>query len=126
MQRTLSQLSVFIAEARSAPFYRNLSIYPQASTCDSSRTDLEESTMYTRVSKVPADKVDDGIRDLMVASEEALGGSEWIQVMAQSPDLYKDSARFYYDHIMVEREGLSLRLTELVRHRVAFHNQCFL
>ena len=82
--------------------------------------------MYTRVSKVPADQVDDGIRDLMVASEEALGGSEWIQMMAQYPDLYKDFARFYYDHIMVEREGLSLRLTELVRHRVAFHNQCFL
>ncbi len=82
--------------------------------------------MYTRVSKVPADQVDDGIRDLMVASEEALGGSEWIQVMAQSPDLYKDFTRFYYDHIMVEREGLSLRLTELVRHRVAFYNECFL
>ena len=82
--------------------------------------------MYSRVSKVPADQVDDGIRDLMVASEEALGGSEWIQVMAQAPALYKDFARFYYDHIMVEREGLSLRLTELVRHRVAFHNQCFL
>lgn len=82
--------------------------------------------MYTRVSKVPVDQVDDGIRDLMVASEEALGGSEWIQVMAQSPDLYKDFGRFYYDHIMVEREGLSLRLTELVRHRVAYYNECFL
>lgn len=82
--------------------------------------------MYTRVSKVPVEEVDDGIRELMAASEEALGGSEWIQVMAQSPDLYKDFARFYYDHIMVEREGLSLRLTELVRHRVAFYNECFL
>ena len=46
--------------------------------------------------------------------------------MAQSPDLYKDFARFYYDHIFAEREGLSLRLTELVRHRVALHNECFL
>lgn len=82
--------------------------------------------MYTRVSKVPADQVDDGIRELMNASEQALGGSEWIQVMAQSPDLYKDFARFYYDHIFAEREGLSLRLTELVRHRVALHNECFL
>jgi hypothetical protein len=82
--------------------------------------------MYTRVSKVPADQVDDGIRDLMAASEEALGGSEWIQVMAQSPDLYKAFVQFYYDHVMVESEGLSLRLTELVRHRVAVHNECFL
>ena len=82
--------------------------------------------MYTRVSKVPADQVDSGIRDLMAASDEALGGSEWIQVMAQSPDLYKDFARLYYDHIMVEREGLSLRLTELVRHRVALFNECYL
>lgn len=82
--------------------------------------------MYTRVSKVPADQVDDGIRDLMDASEQALGGSEWIQVMAQSPDLYKDFARFYYDHIMVDREGIDIRLTELVRHRVATHNACYL
>ena len=82
--------------------------------------------MYTRVSKVPADQVDDDIRDLMDASEEALGGSEWIQVMAQSPDLYKDFARFYYDHVMTDRDGLTIRLTELVRHRVATWNECYL
>jgi hypothetical protein len=82
--------------------------------------------MYTRVSKVPVEQVDNGIREIMAASEEALGGSEWIQVMAQSPELYKDFVGFYYDHIMVDREGLSVRLTELVRHRVAYFNECFL
>lgn len=82
--------------------------------------------MNHRVSKVPVDQVDTGIRDLMAASNDALGGSEWIQVMAHSPDLYKDFARFYYDHIMTDREGLSVRLTELVRHRVALHNECYL
>ena len=82
--------------------------------------------MYTRVSKVPVEQVDNGIREIMAASEEALGGSEWSQVMAQSPELYKDFVGFYYDHIMVDREGLSVRLTELVRHRVAYFNECFL
>lgn len=82
--------------------------------------------MYTRVSRVAVEQVDNGIREIMAASEEALGGSEWIQVMAQSPELYKDFVGFYYDHIMVDREGLSVRLTELVRHRVAYFNECFL
>ena len=82
--------------------------------------------MNHRVSKVPVDQADPGILKLMAASNDALGGSEWIQVMAHSPELYKDFADFYYKHVMCDREGLSIRLTELVRHRVALHNECYL
>lgn len=86
----------------------------------------EELIVKHRISKVPVDQVDTGIRDLIAASNDALGGSEWIQVFAHTPELYRDFADFYYEHIMTEREGLSLRLTELVRHRVALHNECYL
>lgn len=82
--------------------------------------------MKHRITKVPVDQVDSGILELMKASSDALGGNEWIQVMAHSPELYKDFAAFYYKHVMADREGLSIRLTELVRHRVALHNECYL
>ena len=82
--------------------------------------------MHHRVSKVPVDRVDDGIKELMNASSQALGGNEWIQVFAHSPELYKDFAGFYYDHIMTDEGGVSLKLTEIVRHRVALHNECYL
>jgi hypothetical protein len=60
----------------------------------------------------------------MVESDDALGGSEWIQVFSQTPDLYKAFVDFYYKHIMVEGDGISLKLTELVRRKVALINQC--
>ena len=54
----------------------------------------------------------------------ALGGSEWIQVFAQTPDLYRNFVKFYYDHIMADSDGLSVKLTELIRHKIAQINQC--
>ena len=77
-----------------------------------------------RVSPVPFEKMDEGMRALVRASDEALGGSEWLQAFAHTPDLFKPFARFYYDHIMTERAGISLKLTELVRHVVAEQNEC--
>jgi len=44
--------------------------------------------------------------------------------VSQSPDLYKAFVDFYYKHIMVEGDGISLKLTELARHKVALINQC--
>ncbi len=82
--------------------------------------------MHHRVSKVPVDQMDEGVRELMKASTNALGGNEWIQVFAHSPELYKDFAGFYYDHIMTDEGDISLKLTEIVRHRVALHNECYL
>ncbi|MFT4564324.1 MAG: hypothetical protein ACI9BW_004087, partial [Gammaproteobacteria bacterium] len=56
----------------------------------------------------------------------ALGGSEWIQVFSQTPELYKAFVKFYYDHIMADADGISVKLTELVRHKIALINQCHL
>jgi len=77
-----------------------------------------------RVSPVPFAEMDEGMRALVQASDEALGGSEWIQAFAHAPDIFKPFARFYYDYIMTDRAGISLKLTELVRHVVAEQNEC--
>ena len=60
----------------------------------------------------------------MQQSDEALGGSEWIQIFAHTPDLYKHFVDFYYSHIMVDADGISVKLTELIRHKVAQINEC--
>jgi hypothetical protein len=77
-----------------------------------------------RVSPVPFEQMDEGMRAIVRASDEALGGSEWIQAFAHAPDIYKPFVRFYYEYIMTDRAGISLKLTELVRHVVAEKNQC--
>jgi len=79
-----------------------------------------------RISKVPFEQVDPDLQQRMLESDAALGGSEWIQIFAHTPDLYKAFVNFYYDHIMTDGDGISVKLTELVRHKVALINQCHL
>ncbi|MGB1881043.1 MAG: hypothetical protein ACPHTD_10035 [Gammaproteobacteria bacterium] len=79
-----------------------------------------------RISKVPYEELPTELQQTMHMSDEALGGSEWIQVFSQTPDLYKDFVQFYYNHIMAEGDGISVKLTELVRRKVALINQCSL
>ncbi len=47
----------------------------------------------------------------MQRSDEALGGSEWIQVSAHTPNLYKPFVQFYYSPIMTDTDGISVKLT---------------
>ena len=79
-----------------------------------------------RIGKVPYEKVHPDLQKRMHESDAALGGSEWIQVFAQTPELYRDFVNFYYQHIMAEDDGISVKLTELIRHKVAQINQCSL
>jgi hypothetical protein len=80
----------------------------------------------THISKVPFDQLDKQLQSTMQESDAALGGSEWIQVFSQTPELYKAFVKFYYDHIMADADGISVKLTELVRHKIALINQCHL
>ena len=77
-----------------------------------------------RISKVPYEQVPPDLQKAMQESDAALGGSEWLQVLAQTPDLYRNFSKFYYQYIMADNDGISIKLTELVRHKVALHNQC--
>jgi len=80
----------------------------------------------THISKVPFADLDQHLQATMKQSDDALGGSEWIQVFSQTPELYKAFVKFYYDHIMADADGISVKLTELVRHKIALINQCHL
>ncbi len=77
-----------------------------------------------RMPKLPYEQVHPELKETMALSDAALGGSEWIQYFAHTPDLYRNFKKWYYEFIMNENDGISIRLTELVRHKVAQHNQC--
>ena len=77
-----------------------------------------------RISKVPLERLDPEIKAMMRASDEAIGGSEWIQYYAHTPDLFKQFVKFYYAHIMNDDAGIGVKLTELIRHKVNEYNQC--
>ncbi|MGD0073550.1 MAG: hypothetical protein ABSD31_04345 [Candidatus Binataceae bacterium] len=79
-----------------------------------------------RVSAMPYAKMDSELRDIVRASDEALGGSEWVQYFCHPTELYKTFVKFYYGYVMTEGDGVSWKLTELVRHTVAIHNGCTL
>lgn len=79
-----------------------------------------------RVSPIPYEKMDSELKAIVNASDEALGGSEWVQYFCHAKELYKDFVKFYYQHIAAEQDGLSWKLGELVRHMVAVHNGCSL
>jgi len=76
-----------------------------------------------RISRVPFKKVDPELQKVMQQSDEALGGSAWIQVFAHTTDLYKPFVQFYYSHIMTDTDGVGVKLTELIRHKVAQINE---
>ncbi len=79
-----------------------------------------------RVAPVPYEKMEPEIQAIVQASDDALGGSEWIQYFCHPAALYEDFVKFYYSRIMTDGNGLSVKLTELVRHTVAVHNACTL
>ena len=79
-----------------------------------------------RVSPVPYPEMDCELKTIVKASDEALGGSEWVQYFCHPKELYKSFVKFYYEHIAAEEYGISWKLTEMMRHMVAVHNGCSL
>ena len=79
-----------------------------------------------RVTPVPYEKMDPDIQEIQDATGKTRVLSEWIQYFCHPAELYKDFVKFYYSRIMTDGNGLSVKLTELVRHTVAVHNACTL
>lgn len=79
-----------------------------------------------RVAPVRYTEMKPEIQEIVRASDEALGGSEWIQYFCHPTELYESFVKFYYTYVMTDRNGLSVKLTEMIRHKVAVHNACTL
>jgi len=76
----------------------------------------------TRVAKVPVEQWDPELRAIVAADEATPLEQGLLRIMAQTPEIAK--AFINFGMALVKHRTLPHRLMELVRLRLAFHNQC--
>ena len=77
-----------------------------------------------RVSEIPFEKIDSELQSVMREYDKELGGSEFVQVFAHAPDVFKSFINFYFPLVSETRGTIDMRLTELARMKVAEKNEC--
>ena len=80
----------------------------------------------SHVSAVPFEKIPEELHSIMRGYDEELGGSEFVQVFANAPKVFKSFIDYYFGLVLEARGAVTAELTELVRLMVAKHNDCFL
>ena len=76
----------------------------------------------SRISKVPVEQWDPALRQMMSADQATPLEQGLIRMMAHAPEITKGWLGFAF--AMIQHGRLPRRLIELVRLRIAFHNQC--
>ena len=79
-----------------------------------------------RVSDVPFEQVPEDLKSIMRQYDQELGGSEFVQVFAHAPEVYKSFVDFYFGLVLETRDAVNMKITELARMMVANKNDCFL
>lgn len=79
-----------------------------------------------RVSNVPFEQLDTELQGMMSEYDKELGGSEFVQVFAHAPEVFKNFIRFYFPLITETRGTVDMKLTEMCRIKVAEQNGCAL
>ena len=77
-----------------------------------------------RVSNVPFEKIDSELQTVMREYDQELGGSEFVQVFAHAPEVFKSFINFYFPLVTETRGSVDMKLTELARLKVAEKNEC--
>lgn len=77
-----------------------------------------------RVSNVPFEKIDSELQAVMCEYDKELGGSEFVQVFAHAPEVFKSFINFYFPLVTETRGSVDMKLTELARLKVAEKNAC--
>ena len=78
------------------------------------------------VSAVPFENVPGFLKSIMHAYDEELGGSEFVQVFAHAPEVYKKFIDYYFALELETRGAVDGVITELSRLMVAQKNNCSL
>jgi AhpD family alkylhydroperoxidase len=76
----------------------------------------------SRIKKIPVDQWDPALRTMTMADEGTPLEQGLMRMMAHQPEMAKGMVAF--SGALLRNNGLPRRLVELVRLRVAFHNQC--
>ena len=76
------------------------------------------------VSLVPFAQVDPGVQDIMRVYDKEYAGSEFLRAFAHAPKVLQSFVQYYFPLIFETRGSLDMRLTEMVRLKVAEKNDC--
>jgi hypothetical protein len=76
------------------------------------------------VSLVPFAQVEPEVRDIMRTYDKEYTGSEFVRAFAHAPEVFKSFANYYFPLIFETRGSIDMRLTEMVRLKVAEKNDC--
>lgn len=79
-----------------------------------------------RISEVPFEELGERMRERMREYDEELGGSGFVQVLAQAPEVFESFLSYYFPLVSETRGKIDMRLTEMARLKVADHNDCHL
>jgi len=79
-----------------------------------------------RVSAIPFENIDPELQTVMREYDKELGGSEFVQVFARAPQVFKSFINFYFPLVSETRGSIDMKLTELARMKVAEKNECTL
>jgi hypothetical protein len=77
-----------------------------------------------RVSAIPFENIDPELQSVMREYDKELGGSEFVQVFAHAPEVFKSFINFYFPLVSETRGSIDMKLTELARMKVAEKNEC--
>ncbi len=78
------------------------------------------------IDSLPFEQIDPDVQKIMQTYDTEYGGSEFVQVFAHAPEVYKAFCAYYFPLIFETRGSLDMKLTELVRLKVAQRNDCAL
>ncbi len=77
-----------------------------------------------RLSAVPFEQVPKDLQAVMRQYDEELGGSGFVQVLANAPDVFRKFIDFYFPLALETRGAVTTKITELARLMVAQKNEC--
>ncbi len=76
------------------------------------------------VSLVPFEQVDPKVQDVMRTYDREYAGSEFLRAFAHAPEVFKCFVDYYFPLIFETRGSIDMKLTEMVRLKVAEKNDC--
>ena len=77
-----------------------------------------------RLSAVPFEQVPKDLQAVMRQYDEEVGGSGFVQVLANAPDVFRKFIDFYFPLELETRGAVTTKITELARLMVAQKNEC--
>ncbi len=78
------------------------------------------------VSPVPFEQIDPEVQQIMQTYDKEYGGSAFLQAFAHVPEVFKSFVNYYFPLIFETRGSIDMKLTEMVRLKVAERNDCAL